>query len=359
MYAGMIIAAVLLLAAVPVMATGRWRYIFRLFAIDSREMTVEKLNLAVHDPDDITRVNHLLASFAGGFNAMISSPSQADAHAYCDALPVLNQPFAEEGVAMGYTLRHLFRFDPKRFEEELVRPRPEYRYLYYVGLGFWSGMRNHSQEKVSRIAVDLDPLHQFLVFDGYGFKSAFFDYRKNPGSLKKRLDELDGYSRRAAYQGVGRAFWFLYRDDREAMIHHMTQLGEHAADAAAGVGLASVFVNPDRLDVAQSLGRSLPRDWQADFHLGMCFALKARSINNLDQFERDMDRAAPAVRQAAYESIRECDRVELQVRADGKDDGYRRWRSRVTAWMVDHVEYPLAGMKSDSRSATREPVVSR
>lgn len=359
MYVGIIIAAVLILATVPVIATGRWRYVFRLFAIDAREMTVEELNLAVHDPDDIKRVDQILASFSGGFNAMISSRSQAAAHAYCDSLPVLNQPFAEEGVAMGYTLRHLFRFDAKEFEDQLVRPRPEYRYLYYVGLGFWSGMRNQTPEKVSRIAEGLDPLHRFLVFDGYGFKSAFFDYRKNPGSLKKLLDQLDGYSRHTAYQGVGRAFWFLYRDDREAMIHHMTQLGDCAADAAAGVGLASVFVNPDRLDVGQSLARSLPQDWQPAFHLGMCFALKARSINDLDQFERDMDRAAPAVREAAYESIRECDRVELQIRADGKEDGYRRWRSRVAAWMVDHVEYPLAGMKSGAHSATQEPAASR
>ena len=37
---------------------------------------------------------------------------------------------------MDYMLRHLFRFDPKDFEDQLVKHRPEYRYLYYVGLGF-------------------------------------------------------------------------------------------------------------------------------------------------------------------------------------------------------------------------------
>ena len=141
------------------------------------------------------------------------------------------------------------------------------------------------------------------------------------------------------------------------MIRHMTEFGEFAADAAAGAGLASVFVNPERLEVAQALGRRMPESWQPHFQLGMCFALKARSINHLDQFDLDMSRAAPAVRDAAYASIRECDRIELQVRSDGKEDGYRRWRSRVTAWMVDQVEFPLAGLKYELPYAKRQPAI--
>ncbi|MCH8241642.1 MAG: DUF1702 family protein [Planctomycetes bacterium] len=351
-----LVAVLIAFGLVACIATGRWRYVFRLFAIRPERMTVEKLQLAVKDATDAERVNSILAGFAGGFNAMIREPSTTACHDYCDSLPVFNRPFAEEGVAMGYTLRHLFRFDPKDFEDQLVKQRPEYRYLYYVGLGFWSGMQKHSPEKVARIAGGLDPLHQFLVYDGYGFKTAFFDYRSKPESLRT-LDRLKGYGRNAAYQGVGRAFWFLYRDEHNAMIRHMTQFGEFAADAAAGAGLASVFVNPERLEVAQALGRRMPESWQPHFQLGMCFALKARSINHLDQFDLDMSRAAPAVRDAAYASIRECDRMELQIRSDGKEDGYRRWRSRVTAWMVDQVEFPLAGLKHKSPSTKRKPAI--
>ena len=80
-------------------------------------------------------------------------------------------------------------------------------------------MQKHSPEKVGRIAGGLDPLHQYLVDDGYGFKTAFFDYRSNPPS-RRTLDRLNGYGRNAAYQGVGSAFWFLYRDEHDAMIHH-------------------------------------------------------------------------------------------------------------------------------------------
>ncbi len=124
MLTGTIIAAVLTLMAVIVVSTGRWRYFFRLFAINPRKMTVRELGLAVKDPDDVSRVNQLLASFAGGFNAMIQRPTLRSCHAYCDSLPVLFQPFAEEGLAMGYTLRHLFRFDAKEFEDRLVKAFP-------------------------------------------------------------------------------------------------------------------------------------------------------------------------------------------------------------------------------------------
>jgi hypothetical protein len=173
------------------------------------------------------------------------------------------------------------------------------------------------------------------------------------------LDGLEGYARNAAYQGVGRAFWFLYMDRPDVLIERIRTLGDHAADAAAGAGRASVFVFPDRLDVAQRLAARLPAEWRDHFHLGMCFALKARSINDQDQFERYMAAAAPAVREAAYAAIRECDRIELLVRSEPGRDGYRAWRARVTEWMAGHIEYPMAGLKDASAKAgSRKSIVA-
>ncbi len=39
-----------------------------------------------------------------------------------------------------------------------------------------------------------------------------------------RLNELEGYARSAAYQGVGRAFYFLFMDDHDALIEHAAKL---------------------------------------------------------------------------------------------------------------------------------------
>ena len=95
----------------------------------------------------------------------------------------------------------------------------------------------------------------------------------------------------------------------------------------------------------------LPASWRPHYHLGMCFGLKARSINDLDRFERDMTRLEPRVREAVYASIRECDRIELLVRSEQSENGYHVWRNRVTNWMASRIEYPLASVRVPRRPA--------
>lgn len=351
------IALPLTLLAVILLSTGWWRLAFSPFRIRPDRMTVARLGLTVAS-DDVDRVNSILSSFAGGFNAMLTRPTWAGWLRYCDSLPVLYQPFAHEGAAMGFTPRRLFRFRPAEFEAKVVKPQPQMRYLYYVGLGFWSGMRNHKPGRLTRIVERVDPLHGFLCYDGYGFKHGFFDYPKDPDIMRK-FEGFDGYARNVAYQGIGRAFWFLFMGDHDTLIERIAALGDYARDGAGGLGLAAAFVTPDRLEVALDLGEKLPVEWHEDYHLGMCFGLKARSINHAEQFERDMDRLAPGVREAVYASVRECDRIELEVRNERGEDGFRRWRGRVTRWMASHVEYPLAGLKSSSSTPrSHQPATS-
>lgn len=336
-----------LLSVVALRAWSGWRVLLSPFRIDPRKMTVARLGLGVDDPASAGRVDGILGHFLGGFNSAITARSIRAASDACDAVPVLYQPFAHEGLAMGYTLHKLFRYDPAAFESAVVRPKPEYRYLYYVGLGFWSGMRKHSAERVQRVAQDLDPLHRYLCFDGYGFKHAFFDYPRSEDGLRP-LDALKGYARNAAYQGVGRAFFFLFMDRREALIARIRLLGAFANDAAAGVGLAMAFVNPDRLDIAFALANAMPSEWHRHVHLGLCFGLKARSINDLGAFEQNIGGLNSEVRNAIWSSIRECDRIELLVRAESGNDRYRRWRERVTDWMEANIRYPLQGVETQS-----------
>ena len=164
-----------------VLLTGWWRLAFAVVAIRRSRMTIEHLGFRVTLPDQVERVNGILDSFAGGFNAMIAWPSFSGWARYCDSLPVVYRPFAHEGAAMGYCLRRLFRYSPTEFEERIVRARPQFRYLSYVGLGFWSGMRGHDPTRLARIVDGLDTLHGYLCYDGYGFKHGFFDYLKDSG----------------------------------------------------------------------------------------------------------------------------------------------------------------------------------
>lgn len=335
---------VLLSAAIAVVATGLWRLAFVPFGIRRSRMTIERLGFAAGSPANAERVNGILAAFAGGFNAMIGRPSRTAWIRYCDSLPPVYRPFAHEGSAMGHTLRRLGRYRPEVFEDQIVRARPAFVYLSYVGLGFWSGMRGHEPARLTRIAENLDPLHGALCYDGYGFKHGFFDYLKDPACLR-RLEAFDGYPRHVAYQGVGRSFWFLFMGEPDRLIAHVGRLGPYARDAAGGLGLAAVFVFPDRLEVAQALGDKLPDEWHDDFHLGMCFGLKARSLGEMAEFARNVGRMDANGQKAIWASLRACDRIEHQVRGETATDGYQRWREQVRQWMAEHITYPLAGLE--------------
>ncbi len=217
-YAGLTVVAAMLAVCI----TGAWRVLLWPFRIRTARMTVARLGLTVA-PADVARVEGILHSFAGGFNAMLTRPTWSSWQRYCDSLSTLYGPFAHEGAAMGYTPRRLFRYAPADFEAAIVKPRPHMRYLYYVGLGFWSGMRHHDPRRLARIVDGLDPLHRYLCYDGYGFRYAFFEYLRDPGVVR-RLDALEGYARHAAYQGLGRAFWFLFMGDPDRLIDRLASV---------------------------------------------------------------------------------------------------------------------------------------
>ncbi len=334
--------------AVVLLATGWWRAALLPLRIKPETMTVSQLGLEV-PAEHAPRIDSVLEAFAGGFNRMMCSPSPSAWERYCESLPPLCEPFGREGAAMGYSMRRPLRGSPADFERCMVRRSPAFCHLYYVGLGFWSAMRNHAPSRLARIVDELDGLHGFLCYDGFGFKHGFFDYPKDPASLG-RLNALDGYARNAAYQGVGRALFFYFMGDTEDLIQRLDALGDHASDAAAGVGLAAVFIFHDRLDVAREAAAAMPEQWHEQVHLGMCFGLKARSINNPDQFERDSAHLDDAVQEAVRESLAECDRVESRLRDRGAADAYRCWRESVAEWMTGHVEYPLAGVRLRSEA---------
>ncbi len=329
--------------------TGWWRLSFAPFRLSRKRMNVDRLGLCFTSTRDVQHVNRLFESFLGGFNSMICGPSWQAWQRFAGARPSLYSPFAQEGAAMGYMLRHLGRFNPEEFERSIVQANPNFRYLHYVGLGFWSGIRNHHERKMKRIVDRLDPLYRYLCYDGYGFKQSFFGTDGDSATLAS-LDKFDGYAKNAAYHGVGRALWFRCMPQVDLLIERLTALGDFAGDAAAGVGLASVFVNPDRLGEARGLALQLPPNWHDQFHLGMCFGLKARSISDPKQFEIDLSRIDSAQREAIWASIHACDRIEAQVRQEKLS--YREWRAGVRDWMRSHIHYPLAGLRSTESQAT-------
>ncbi len=134
-------------------------------------------------------------------------------------------------------------------------------------------------------------------------------------------------------------------DDHDALIAAIEALGLYAADGAAGAGLAATFVNPDRLHIAMDLGRKLPAHLQPHFHLGMCFACKARDLNDPEWFSAALGKASREQRAAIRASIAACDRIENEERAELPVEPYGEWRRRMTDWMMQNIEFPMAAVQ--------------
>ena len=336
---GGVVACVLLL-----LATGGWRAVCCWpWRLSPAQLGVAHLGLDVAAADR-PRIDGVLAGFARGFNAALLSRTERGWARRIERLEPFVRPFAQEGAAMAFVPRRGMRYDAATFERRHPHTHPAFRYLHYVGLGFWAGMRQYSPDRLTRMTEPLDPLYRFLCYDGFGFQHAFFDWPRDPQGLAP-LDQLTGYARHAAYQGVGRALVFYHLADVDALIARAASVGPHAPDVAGGLGLAAVFLFPDRLAFAQELGRQVPSDWQRSFQVGACFGLKARAAADPVLFADHLAAAPPSVADAVRSAVAACDDLETQVRQAGLPDGYRRWREALADWMTEHLEYPFAGRR--------------
>jgi hypothetical protein len=318
-----------------------WRTMLRPLRIKPERMNWRRLGMQLAGRDDQERVERICEAVAGGFNAMISCPGEEDWAAYCDGLEVHYRPFAREGAAMGYLLRHPLGAGRKRFERAVVQAHPEGTYMHYVGVGLWHGMRSEKAGRLEKCTADWDPMYRMLCYDGFGFKSGFFDY----GSIHERATRfrsLEGYRGRAALQGVGRSLWFRFMNNPERLVSEIRGFGEEArADLAGGLGLASVFVHVDKLEPVWELAGEVPGEWRGQFQLGMAFAFRARELNDPDYFEECLSKLGDARREGIRAALGECVRIEGEIRSRREEDGYRLWRERLSGWMEENLSYPL------------------
>lgn len=335
--------------------TGVWRIILWPLRIRPQKMSAERLGFRVSDGADRNAVDGVCRAFAMGFNSMISHPSPNRWHAICDEISPMYRPFAYEGAAMGFPLRSLMRFSARVFERDIVALHSQFAYLHYVGLGFWSGMRNHDPERIERVIADLDPLLGDLCWDGYGFQHGFFDF-DDTDSYTRKFGRLRGYSRHVAHQGLGRSLWFRFMGDPDGLIAAIRSLGPMAGDAAAGLGLAAVFANADRPQRGLEVVSRFPLVWHRDVQLGMCFGYKARARCDaafFDEFLNKLD--APRAR-AVRAAVVRCDAIEVEVRRSVRGDGYRHWREALRDWLAESVSYPFAALRSEERKQATEAV---
>jgi len=204
------------------------------------------------------------------------------------------RPFFFEGVAMGYLPRGwLFRgVGPRSAERDLLSMAPEYLYLYYVGLGFWTAIRHPGAPRaLERLGEHLEARYLPLCYDGFGFKVGFFDYPRRPAS-RAVLDRGPEEHRTALYQGFGRALFFVFMDDEDGFRRACDGSGGRRDEMEFGRSLALAFTGIDRPErIAAHVERAPDFANRMARLTGVTWALTARAMTDADYFRGCVSRA--------------------------------------------------------------------
>ena len=278
-------------------------------------------------------VSQLGQAFLGGYNTMLESGLEGVAAKGPEVTPHY-RPFFFEGAAMGYIPRGYYSTEcsPESAEAALLALNPDFKFLYYVGLGFWFGFRHpRAPERLQKLEPHLDPMLFPLCYDGFGFKLGFFDYSRRTAAAAV-LERGPAAARPYLYQGFGRSLFFVYMNDEDAFASFKASApAERRGDLELGRSLACGFTGVDRpealiryLDQAESdedLGARLT---------GVTWAMAARRMNDREYFERCLAPASDPHRELLETLPELCDR-EFE-----RADDYADWQLKTRSAVLEH-----------------------
>ncbi|MFD3688149.1 DUF1702 family protein [Nocardiopsis sp. NPDC058631] len=217
-------------------------------------------------------------SFLTGLGDAVETASPERTDERLSALATRYRGFAYEGAAMGFALLDGLSLKGGRTQRFLAGPGADHVYMAYVGIGWamarlpwplWPDTRR------------LDPLHRWLVHDGYGFHQAYFHTDKyvhgQARDARAARRTGDGaYALRAADQGIGRALWFVAGTDADQAARLVESFpAGRRSDLYSGLGLAATYAGGADEEELRRL-RDLAGEHRWSLAQGSAFAAEAR-----------------------------------------------------------------------------------
>lgn len=246
----------------------------------------ERFGFHLHEEASRTRVAAIIEAFFTGYNAAVSGRCPPEIRERIETLPPILHPFAFEGSGIGRAARSLLvpGLGISRFERFITDMQPGYRFMFYIGLGVWSGFRGAGYARRAATAIT-EPKYGGLVYDGFGFKTGFFHRARN-ANAHEAFARLPESALPHAYQGYGRSLWFVFRDDPAGLRDALDLLPPpHRTAALVGVGLAVTFTAIDRLEDALAVLDRFPSEEHPALERGLRLALFVRDMPG-DEFLR-------------------------------------------------------------------------
>jgi hypothetical protein len=267
--------------------------LLRFLRRDPGEIERRAAGFAIRGEHGRGLVARLGQAFLGGYNAMLELPSLERVSEAAAQVEPHFRPFFFEGAAMGYLPRGYLSsgFRLQSAERDLLQMDPGYRYLYYVGLGFWMAMRHPGQaDAIESLGPHLDPMYVPLCYDGFGFKVGFFDYPRHPERARALLGRVPVEHRRAAQQGFGRSLFFVFMEDETGFRRERDEVHRDLRmDREQGRSLALAFTGVDRPRGIEEYLEHAADETELSARLtGVTWALTAREMNDRAYFQRCM-----------------------------------------------------------------------
>jgi len=291
-------------------------------------LTAESRGVGTLRADHARRIDEAAAAFALGYDSGLTASGPPGWAAVERAAVGDGAGFVVEGAAMAATVRDLLR--PGRgmaattaLWESTGRRHP---HTFHCGVGW--GFAVLGRRPRARWAA-LDPLLRWLAYDGLGFCHAFIG---GPAAGRVKVPQHWSAAERAvAFQGIGRAQWFLTSprgvgDRIRAYPAHVHQ------DLWAGVGLAAGYAGGDPRDLAALVDDAGAA--AADLAVGAVCAAAARHHGEVwtDTADAALDVLARLGHRAAIELHDAC-LADLDPVAE--PEAYLTWRARVRSGVVD------------------------
>jgi hypothetical protein len=265
------------------------------------------------------------ATFLDGYHLALEHDAAEDLERELRLVAEERRGFAYEGAGMGLALLDaLTPWGGSRFVRFLQGAGDPHAYMVHVGVGWVWARLPFGRERLRR---RLDPLLQWLAFDGWGFHEGYFHWRRYAGGRRPPA-RLDGYAARAFNQGLGRSWWFVNGGNPALIAQTIARFpAPTRADMWSGIGLAATYAGElNGEELAELRGRAGVHE--VCLAQGSAFAAKARErAGNLTAYT---DRAAQALcGLSALGAARLCDAMVENLLSSGEEPAYEIWRLRI------------------------------
>lgn len=299
-----------------------------ILGISFQEVTFERRGFIDGHYEAKLRLEQVGRVFLQGYHAALNDEGLETLAFNLETIDRELSGFAYEGAAMGLTLLdHLSFTNRRRLHTFLNNFGSRHTYMIHVGVGWAIARVPWLRRNFEQAAGHLDPLLRWLAADGNGFSDFYFGF---PSFLRKpdRLNRLQGYTRHAYAQGVGRSLWFVAGANANRISRWISVLPSSLhGDLWSGVGLACAMAGGADQFAIERL-KSLSGDHQPAVAQGAAFAAKTR---------QQADNPTPYTEMAcqilcglnADAAAQLTDATRRCLPEDRKVPAYEIWRQRI------------------------------